>query len=690
MERRVRAALLLAAAGLGACEAGVLRLGSVLLYHGLAYATLAVALFGLAVGALWAARRPSPSGSVALALGAGAAAGAAFWLPRSDLAWGTASFAVPFVAFGSVSASALAAAPDARRRHLRYVAELVGAALGLGVVGPLALSRGGGAAALLAGASALAAATAVSATRRSGRVIATAGALTCLALAPSPWVAAKLPADVGVQRHLDADVARSGEPVRATAFGPAGRTDLVGAPDAAALRLYTDGMHVARAPRWDGHATRFDDAALEREVGLRRPALDGCRGGRVLVLGAGAGLDVVVALQAGAQRVDAVEQNAAMAELLRRHAPSHLTALRDARVRWHTEEGRRFLAAARATDRRWDCVLLGLVETAPAGLRGRTHVDARLLTREALALARGVLEPAGRVLVVHNRAALGTATLRAMDAAFGPGHAACAQLPDAPEQSAARVLCAASEEKEALSAVLVAARDAGATDGPVATAGRVPADDRPVLAYDAAFGWPAEAWVAAALLLLALPLLRRRRGATPLPRALPYAGVAAGLGGTTLQIVALARGVPWSGHPGTGASWMLAAALLAGAAATAWAHDAARRRWLGAGTTLAAMLALGPLAGPIDGALASAAGDLALLAAAAAAAVCGSAGALAFAALLAEPGMPADRLVGLDGLGALVAGALVAVALPTLGLTALGALGGFALLAALATARTPH
>ncbi|MCB9738220.1 MAG: hypothetical protein H6747_03060 [Deltaproteobacteria bacterium] len=679
MRSRPAIALALAAAGAGACEAGTLRLASVLYYQGLAYASVGVSLFAFAVGAGIAARRKASFGTAPLLLGALAAWAGALTLPRTDVAWGLQLFALPMAAFGYGSAAALGAAADDAGRRVRYRAELLGATGGLALVAPLAIGLGGGAAAICAGGGlfALASAALLPAAAVPQRLALLLAAMVAFAVAPSSTL--QLPATVGVARHLDRDVRETGAAVVATEHSLYARTDLVLEEGAPAARLYTDGMHVARAPAWDGMAPTFAAPSLEREVGLRRPLLRACGGGDVLILGAGGGLDVAVALQQGVRNVDAVEVNAAMPVLLAAAPARYSRALRDPRVRWHRDEGRRFAAAAQARGRRWGCVLLALVETAPASLRSNAPIDGRLLTVEALQTYRDLLDPGGALLVVHNDDTLLAATQATLSQALPAWHTATFRSRDATLSAANRAVVASerAEQIAAVAADLEDARrgervDAGPAHGPVL------ADDAPTLRRGDGPLFPLQAWI-----LLALVLALVRPG-----RASARAALLSGFGGGALQVCVLALGVAWTGLPAVAPAVLLAATLLGGAAAAA--------RPLALWVLLALALALGVLAGPgapVLGAwmmiaplaVATAAGvGLALL--------LGVVAAQTLLLVLATESGPGatGRLLGQDGAGALLA-ALAAALLPWLGTSALAIAGALALAAAawLALVRGP-
>jgi hypothetical protein len=111
----------------------------------------------------------------------------------------------------------------------------------------------------------------------------------------------------------------------------------------------------------------------------------------VLVIGAGTGNDVAVALDQGARRVDAVEIDPVLQDLGRRFHPER--PYQDPRVSAHVDDGRAFLER---TDRRYDLILLALpdsatIVTGQAALRLENY----LFTTQALEQARSLLKPDG-------------------------------------------------------------------------------------------------------------------------------------------------------------------------------------------------------------------------------------------------------------------------------------------------------
>jgi hypothetical protein len=111
----------------------------------------------------------------------------------------------------------------------------------------------------------------------------------------------------------------------------------------------------------------------------------------VLIIGAGTGNDVAVALDEGAKRVDAVEIDPELQRIGKQRHPEHPYS--DPRVVAHVDDGRAFIER---TNRRYDLILLALpdsatIVTGQAALRLENY----LFTTEALTRARALLKPDG-------------------------------------------------------------------------------------------------------------------------------------------------------------------------------------------------------------------------------------------------------------------------------------------------------
>jgi hypothetical protein len=111
----------------------------------------------------------------------------------------------------------------------------------------------------------------------------------------------------------------------------------------------------------------------------------------VLVIGAGGGNDVSVALARGARHVDAVEIDPQIQQIGKETHPDH--PYNDPRVEVHINDGRAFLEQ---TNRRYDLILLALTDsiTLVPG-QGSVRLESFLFTKQAFESARAHLKPHG-------------------------------------------------------------------------------------------------------------------------------------------------------------------------------------------------------------------------------------------------------------------------------------------------------
>jgi SAM-dependent methyltransferase len=182
-----------------------------------------------------------------------------------------------------------------------------------------------------------------------------------------------------------------------SAWSPLGRLDVRRGPGAADARLgvFTDGMSPTyMVKEADARAGAFEGSwGLLMSLPYRALHPD-----RVLVLGAGAGASVWLAKKYGASRVDAVEVNPAIPDVLARWRTFAGDVYHQPGVRLFTEDARRHLADS--TDR-YDLIelalaLTGNVHTQPAGM------EAHLYTVEAVAAYLRHLTPSGVLVLIHS------------------------------------------------------------------------------------------------------------------------------------------------------------------------------------------------------------------------------------------------------------------------------------------------
>ena len=118
----------------------------------------------------------------------------------------------------------------------------------------------------------------------------------------------------------------------------------------------------------------------------------------VLVIGAGTGNDVGVALSAGARHVDAVEIDPKLVVLGKQYNPEH--AYQSPHVNVYVDDGRAFLQDAR---KRYSLILYALPDsqTALTGQSAPVGLENYLLTTQAIQVARSHLAPGG-TFVMYN------------------------------------------------------------------------------------------------------------------------------------------------------------------------------------------------------------------------------------------------------------------------------------------------
>jgi hypothetical protein len=112
---------------------------------------------------------------------------------------------------------------------------------------------------------------------------------------------------------------------------------------------------------------------------------------RVLIIGAGTGTDVAIALAQGAQHVDAVEIDPTLQRFGAQHDPDH--AYQDPRVSVHIDDGRAFL---QQSSDKYDLILFALPDslTLVSGASS-LRLESYLFTLQAAEVARDHLAPGG-------------------------------------------------------------------------------------------------------------------------------------------------------------------------------------------------------------------------------------------------------------------------------------------------------
>lgn len=428
-------AVALVSAGALAYEVLLTRLFSIVQWHHYAYMVISIALLGYgASGAFLALAGEALRRHLGAVFAAGAAlfavsavasfavaerlpfnALAVIWEPRQllFLPFLYALFALPFFGAATCIGLALAAFPERIGRIYRY--DLIGAAAGaIGLMLALFVLFPDTALRLVAVLGLLAAALAISlrdsGAIRKGRAAACAVAAiaACAALPPS-WTALHLSEYKGLSQALLVPGAK----VLAEESSPLGLITVVSSPTVplrhapglsvnntteppAQLGVFTDGDGLTAITAFDGRReplAYLDSmlAALPYHL-LEKPA--------VLILGAGGGADVLLALMHGAPAIDAVELNPQLVRLVaERFAPFAGHLYQRPGVRVHVAEARSFVAGRRD---RYDLIQIPLLDSFAAAAAG-THSlsESYVYTIEAFEQYLDRLRPGGYLAITR-------------------------------------------------------------------------------------------------------------------------------------------------------------------------------------------------------------------------------------------------------------------------------------------------
>lgn len=119
---------------------------------------------------------------------------------------------------------------------------------------------------------------------------------------------------------------------------------------------------------------------------------------RVLIIGAGSGTDVAVALQYGAREIDAVEIDSRIIDIGKKFHPDHPYA--DNRVSLHIADGRQFL---QTTDKKYDLIVFALPDSLMRlSAMNSVRLESFLFTQEAFEAVKRRLDTHG-VFVMYNQ-----------------------------------------------------------------------------------------------------------------------------------------------------------------------------------------------------------------------------------------------------------------------------------------------
>ncbi|MDP6351344.1 MAG: SAM-dependent methyltransferase, partial [Alphaproteobacteria bacterium] len=413
------AAIALLSAGIIAYEIVLMRLFAVIQWHHFAFMIISIALLGygvsgtvLAFARVWLLARFRLAWQVHAALfaiGAPLAFALAqrlplnpleiLWAPRQVIYLAATGLVlmVPFLCGANAIGLALARFGGGIGRV--YRSDLIGAGAGASVaIMALFVLPPGDCLRLIAGLG-LAATAAASIRWRSGLALAVAALAVPLLIPPS--LITPRPSDYkGLTQALRAP----GATVVHESWSPLGLLSVVDSPTIpfrhapglslastaippAQLGLFTDAGAMAAITRFDGDLETvryldFTTPALPYHV-LDRP--------EVLILGAGAGADVLLARYHRAARIDAVEADPAVIALIRDRFAAYAGHIYDHdRTRIHVADGRNFVARA---ETRWDLIHLPILGAAAGAGLGETT----LYTVEAFRDMLDRLRPGGMI-----------------------------------------------------------------------------------------------------------------------------------------------------------------------------------------------------------------------------------------------------------------------------------------------------
>lgn len=401
-------ALLALAAVALAYEVALTRLFSLIFQYHYVFLIVSLAVLGLGIGAaighVTRFRADGVAlGGAAIALGValiGVAIALASIRSASRIALAAGLGLVPFVLLGWLNATIFAR--YASHSALLYGADLFGAVLGL--VGALALVEAVGAFGnILALAAVVGLAACLLAWRWRG-LMAGAGVLVALgvglalsgAVEYDPARLQDAPPDK-TMTHVLQDPAAEAE-VLDTRWSPFARVDLVRIADEALRYVFTDAGAGSVMVRYD--PANPDEAAWLEENVDNLPFAIAPSPERVLILGAGAGKDVVQARLAGAEAITAVEINPTMVELTNDYADYTGDVFRLPGVTTAVTDGRNYIERS---DDRYDLIYLNLVYSQAATPGAAALAENYIFTREALAAYWDHLTEDGRIgAVTHN------------------------------------------------------------------------------------------------------------------------------------------------------------------------------------------------------------------------------------------------------------------------------------------------
>ncbi|MCL5999853.1 MAG: methyltransferase domain-containing protein, partial [Chloroflexi bacterium] len=186
-----------------------------------------------------------------------------------------------------------------------------------------------------------------------------------------------------------------------SAWDPFARVDVVETNDDTSKYVFTDGGAGSYMLRFDGDLSQVTHLRATLEF---LPFAD-TNAARTLILGAGAGKDVLLALLANSQHITAVEVNPSMVDVTRRFGAYNGHIFDQPQVTVHTGDARTF---AEHSTEQFDLIYLNLVYSQAAPPATQALAENYVFTREAFRAYLGRLASGGRLAIIAHNGIEGT------------------------------------------------------------------------------------------------------------------------------------------------------------------------------------------------------------------------------------------------------------------------------------------